>query len=64
MYYSRAIVFCFSLNPIMASPNMEWQSMKSKSSGYESEGTKILKCSYVKFKNKIKLKKKKKKKKK
>ena len=44
MYYSRAIVFCFSLNPIMASPNMEWQSMKSKSSGYESEGTKILKC--------------------
>ena len=23
---------------------MEWQSMKSKSSGYESEGTKILKC--------------------
>ena len=44
MYYYRAIVFCFSLNPIMASPNMEWQSMKSKSSGYESEGTKILKC--------------------
>ena len=44
MYYYRAIVFCFSLNPIMASPNMEWESMKSKSSGYESEGTKIFKC--------------------